>query len=90
MRLRERQQDKEINGSLKLKPRTSIDRIYDQISLRSCDGKTPQMLFEEGLQKQMRIDYRRKEIVKASRGKSSESELDAKQVVLAYNISPLR
>jgi hypothetical protein len=56
MRLRERQQDKEINGSLKLKPRTSIDRIYDQISLRSCDGKTPQMLFEEGLQKQMRID----------------------------------
>jgi hypothetical protein len=56
MRLRERQQDKEINGFLKHKPRNSIDRIYDQISLRSCDGKTPQILFDEGVQKQMKID----------------------------------
>lgn len=50
MRLRERLPEKEIAGHFKFAPRNSIDRIYDVLSKRSVDGRSPTQLIQESVQ----------------------------------------
>jgi hypothetical protein len=49
MRLRERIPEKEIAGNFKFAPRNSIDRIYDELSKRSVDGRSPTQLIQESV-----------------------------------------
>jgi len=41
MRLRERQPLKEISPIFRFQPKNSIERVYDSLSKRNADGKSP-------------------------------------------------